>query len=209
MARSKSEERIKMTTEIKIGSQVSCPQTNDDSEISYVIGELTAINSRYATVEVDGKSIKVGKTKIEAIGSEAVAEGYELPELCPHCNIDYVDNGYQTHDSLTADGLPGLEKHEYVCLACDGEFGPLITPSNGINRIDRSNYIPCVAASGRASLDNGDAIALQLRGQTLEFAYEIASEHLDIPSASLKSKYAHLNPGQQRMCLGNRLRKLG
>ena len=48
--------------------------------------------------------------------------------ICPHCGIDYLDNGYQTHESLTSDGLPGLTTHDHICLACNGEFGePLET----------------------------------------------------------------------------------
>lgn len=43
--------------------------------------------------------------------------------ICPHCGIDYLDNGYQTHDTLTSDGLPGLTTHDHICLACDKEFG--------------------------------------------------------------------------------------
>ncbi len=44
---------------------------------------------------------------------------------CPHCNIDLM-NGYQTYDNLREDaGMPvGGMKFQYVCLACDGEFGP-------------------------------------------------------------------------------------
>lgn len=68
------------------------------------------------------------------------------------------------------------------------------------------DYEPVVAASGRASLDAGDKVALELRSKTLEDVYTIVSKILEIPTANLKTKYAHLNPGHQRMCLGNLLR---
>ena len=43
---------------------------------------------------------------------------------CPHCGINHIHNGWQDHEGLTADGLPGLTTNQYICLACNGEFGP-------------------------------------------------------------------------------------
>ncbi len=63
------------------------------------------------------------------------------------------------------------------------------------------------ASSGRKSVDNGDNIALMLRGKSLDEVYTISSDILKIPEQQLRAKYNHLNAGQQRMCLGNRLRK--
>ena len=63
------------------------------------------------------------------------------------------------------------------------------------------------ASSGRKSIDNGDNIALMLRGKSLDEVYNISSSILNIPEQQLRTKYCHLNVGQQRMCLGNRLRK--
>lgn len=73
-------------------------------------------------------------------------------------------------------------------------------------RIDRSRYVSTKCASGRKSLDNGDAIALKLRGKPLEDAYVMAAEALEVTVESLIMQYQHLNNGQQRMCLGNRIR---
>lgn len=44
---------------------------------------------------------------------------------CPHCGV-HLDNGYQTDDNLRADGLKGCMDFEYVCLACNEEFGPAL-----------------------------------------------------------------------------------
>jgi hypothetical protein len=60
--------------------------------------------------------------------------------------------------------------------------------------------------SGAPSMDIGDATAKLLRGKTLEETYKIAAKLLDASEKSLRDRYTHLNPGQQRMCLGNRLR---
>lgn len=55
--------------------------------------------------------------------------------------------------------------------------------------------------------DVGDEIAAMLRpAQTLEDVYKIASDYLGVPVIELKDRYSKLNPGQQRMNLGNKMR---
>lgn len=55
--------------------------------------------------------------------------------------------------------------------------------------------------------DNGDEVAVLLRAcSTLGDVYKAAAKALKENEAQLRGKYTHLNPGQQRMCLGNRLR---
>lgn len=54
--------------------------------------------------------------------------------------------------------------------------------------------------------DCGDALAAKLREMNLIDVYVYASETLGIPEADLMDRYCKLNPGQQRMNLGNRLR---
>lgn len=118
-------------------------------------------------------------------------------EHCPHCGT-HLSNGYQTDDNLRADGLPGLAMYEYVCLACNAEFGPLIKRSKAVYN--------CRSYSGRLSKDNADSVALLLRGKPLDEVYEIAADVLGVTLESLVARYQHLNPGQQRMCLGTLLR---
>ena len=66
--------------------------------------------------------------------------------------------------------------------------------------------------AGRASLDNDDSVAQYLRGKDLENLYGFVSKHVstlrdsEIPVDQLKDRYKHLNPGMQRMNLGNLLR---
>jgi hypothetical protein len=55
--------------------------------------------------------------------------------------------------------------------------------------------------------DVGDKVATLLRGaKDLDDVYRIAAQRLYTKPSTLKMKYGHLNPGQQRMCLGNALR---
>lgn len=53
---------------------------------------------------------------------------------------------------------------------------------------------------------NGDEVGRMLEGTTLAEVYLKASHLLGVTEAELLVKYGHLNPGQQRMNLGNRMR---
>ena len=61
-------------------------------------------------------------------------------------------------------------------------------------------------ADGSVSVDSNDKTAKELRGKSLDEVYTIASKLLKEPATQLKAKYKHLNPGMQRMNLGNRIR---
>jgi hypothetical protein len=87
---------------------------------------------------------------------------------------------------------------------------PLDTPK-GVLALARSveyrvTLQKTTTATGNKSLDNGDSVALLLRGADLETVYQIGARELGVSVAELKTKYAHLNPGQQRMNVGNRVR---
>ena len=70
----------------------------------------------------------------------------------------------------------------------------------------RSTLQTVLTATGNKSLDNGDTIAQMLRGADLETVYKIGAKELGVKIEELKLKYGHLNPGQQRMNVGNRIR---
>lgn len=61
-------------------------------------------------------------------------------------------------------------------------------------------------AGGHASVDIGDALATRLRGMALDAVYKEAAKTLKVSETDLRAKYLHLNPGMQRMNLGNRMR---
>ena len=58
------------------------------------------------------------------------------------------------------------------------------------------------------SEDNGDEVALILRGKTLDEVYEIAARELEIEESELRRRYRdpNSNPGTIRMALGNLMR---
>lgn len=65
--------------------------------------------------------------------------------------------------------------------------------------------------SGRRCIDIADEVADLLRGEDLESVYKIGARKLSelgskVKVADLQAQYEHLNPGMQRMNIGNRLR---
>lgn len=71
---------------------------------------------------------------------------------------------------------------------------------------DPNKYQKARAASGAISRNNGDGVASILSKLTLDETYDVAAELLDASLGELVAKYSHLNAGQQRMNLGNRIR---
>lgn len=51
-----------------------------------------------------------------------------------------------------------------------------------------------------------DAVAMQLKDMPLDQVYKVAAKILGLTQTELMAKYGHLNNGQQRMNLGNRMR---
>jgi len=74
---------------------------------------------------------------------------------------------------------------------------------------DLSRYVlhDTKTASGRKKIDINDETAEKLRELDLDGTYKYAASILDENVKELKAKYANLNPGMQRMNLGNRVRK--
>lgn len=88
------------------------------------------------------------------------------------------------------------------------ELSPTPPGSGGIS--SRLPTVASIARSERAKAgvrDVGDEVAALLRScDTLDKMYAVASEYLADPVENLRKKYGHLNHGQQRMNLGNRMR---
>lgn len=73
-------------------------------------------------------------------------------------------------------------------------------------RADVRTYVRCKTAAGNQSLHNGDQVARKLVGKELPDIYKIAAETTGLAINDLKTRYSHLNPGMQRMNLGNLIR---
>ncbi|WP_373081969.1 hypothetical protein [Zhongshania sp.] len=73
----------------------------------------------------------------------------------------------------------------------------------------REGYVKTKIGTGKeakSAIDNGDNVAETLREMHLEEVYSHVAKTLGVTAKSLKERYGHLNAGQQRMNLGNRLR---
>ena len=70
----------------------------------------------------------------------------------------------------------------------------------------RAGYQDTVSSSNRPSLHNGDPVAKFLEGRDPSLVMAAAERILGLEAGFLTTKYASLNPGQQRMNSGNRIR---
>ena len=70
----------------------------------------------------------------------------------------------------------------------------------------RQHYFDTAAYSGRLSKHNGDDVAQTLAGAAPRQIIRAAELLLDLEQDELWVKYERLNPGQQRMNAGNRIR---
>ena len=61
-------------------------------------------------------------------------------------------------------------------------------------------------AGGHTSVDCADATADKLRGKDLDTVYVVAAKATGETEKELRTRYKHLNPGMQRMTLGNKIR---
>lgn len=80
------------------------------------------------------------------------------------------------------------------------------TEAKTVIRPNTETYVEGRSASGAKTQHSGDDVAKILNGATVEEAANLAGLVLDEKPADLLAKYAHLNVGQQRMNLGNRIR---
>jgi len=77
----------------------------------------------------------------------------------------------------------------------------------GGKEVDLSKYNKVKAPGGGVSFNNGDSTAKKLEGKTLDEVYKIVAKDTKQDEKELRAKYKHLNPGMQRMSLGNMHRK--
>lgn len=88
----------------------------------------------------------------------------------------------------------------------DADFRRIKRIGDKEHKVDLTRYHTVISASGNSSLDNGDDVASTLRGKSLDEVYAIAAKATGMPQTQLRSNYGHLNPGMQRMNLGNKVR---
>ena len=71
---------------------------------------------------------------------------------------------------------------------------------------DVTAYVAGRSSKGAKVKISGDLVSQLLDGLSLEDTYNLAEKAVGAKHADLRTKYTKLNPGHQRMCLGNLLR---
>ena len=75
-------------------------------------------------------------------------------------------------------------------------------------KLARQKYTSSKSSNGNLSVHNGDDVATLLAGNAPEIVCATAEKLSNLKKGSLTKKYGHLNPGQARMCAGNRIRAM-
>jgi hypothetical protein len=155
------------------------------------------IATRTATkTQVEIVSVNGGWTTIRAIGQTATLK-VRNGELTGHTEITKATPVTAELVIAKASARVKMDINERK----NGKVDPLYLPQYEAYTAVRKD------GTKIRSIDKGDAIAVMLRGQPLETTYKDAAAATGIAIASLKDRFAHLNPGMQRMNLGNMIRK--
>ena len=165
--------------------------------MTYII-KVASLEFEYKTFG-RAKNAFVKHTGVEIISSDQIQRAYaksgDPVEYFPSVNLDNIPDDVS---DLVVDGVidePVEAAPEIkVRKICDSEY-------------NATQYTKCKSANGNFSLDNGDMTAVILRGQTLDEVYAIAAASTGKSETDLRNRYAHLNPGMQRMNLGNMIRR--
>lgn len=160
--------------------------------------EIVAVNGGWTTVQTMDAATREFKVRNGALSAHAALSGMTA-EL-----VMQKAEAMRAHDAKAA---------AKAAKAAKAEKEPK-DPSERKNGVVYAGYLPqyekykaVVNGQVRRSIDKGDAIAVQLRGQTLETTYKDAAAATGHSVADLQSRFSHLNPGMQRMSLGNMIRK--
>lgn len=118
------------------------------------ITEMTTAEMIAEFNELTGKSTKkfssraAGEKQLTSARRDAEFVQHYGTATCPHCGT-HLENGVGAHGMEVNDGKLKLEKHEFYCMACGEEFGPLLDASKNAVRseaVAESWNDPSVAA---------------------------------------------------------------
>ena len=142
--------------------------------------EIVAVNGGWTTIFVDGETSKVRNGALSG-----------------HTAITAPTTAQLVIEKAKASARAKMDINERK----NGKVDPLYLPQY-------TAYTTQLAdGTKKRSIDKGDAVAVGLRKLTLDAVYATASSATGISQAGLRDRFAHLNPGMQRMNLGNMIRK--
>jgi hypothetical protein len=157
------------------------------------IATRTATKTQVEIVAVNG-----GWTTIRAIGQTATLK-VRNGELTGHTEITKATP--VTAELVIAKARATARVKMNINERKNGKVDPLYLPQYTAYAIQLAD------GTKKRSIDKGDTVALTLRKLTLDAVYATASSATGISQVGLRDRFAHLNPGMQRMNLGNMIRK--
>ena len=124
-------------------------------------------------------------------------------EHCPRCGSTEIWAGAAVGGVVTNGDQCGCHECGWTLINTRRRNG--IVPADYLERYQRYTRTDETGVKVR-SVDNGDAVARAFREMNLEQGYEYVAATLGTSPEALRAQYGHLNVGQQRMNIGNRLR---
>ena len=157
------------------------------------------IATRTATkTQVEIVSVNGGWTTIRAIGQQKTLK-VRNGELTGHTTITKATpvTAELVIEKAKASARVKMDINERK----NGKVDPLYLPQYTAYTTELAD------GTKKRSIDKGDDVALTLRKLTLDAVYSTAASATGISQVGLRDRFAHLNPGMQRMNLGNMIRK--
>jgi hypothetical protein len=172
--------------------------------------EIVAVNGGWTTVQTMDAATREFKVRNGALSGHAALSGI---------TAELAMQKAETVRTYNADGTGPVAKVK-AAKAAKEPAAPK-APRAKMDPSERKNgavdplYLPqyttysAVRKDGTKirSIDKGDAIALALRGADLITVYKDVAAATGTAIVELRERFAHLNPGMQRMNLGNMLRR--
>lgn len=169
--------------------------------------EIVAVNGGWTTVQTMDAATREFKVRNGALSGHATLSGQTAELVMQKAEIVRTYN---------ADGTGPVAKIRAAKAAQEPK-----APRTKMDPSERKNgavdplYLPqyetysAVRTDGTKirSIDKGDAIAKALRGQELVKTYADVAAATGVSVIELRERFNHLNPGMQRMNLGNMLRR--
>lgn len=183
----------KKTNEVtfEIGSRVIV--NNEATGNTDIEGRVIEMKKGWYNVEytVDGETKKVS-ARARSLKPVSMAWGFsKTADTTTHPVISESDN---SEEAKVVDSAP--------------EEGPEVSAMSKALSSARARYVKTKRPNGHASADVGDITARALRELDPMQTVQLAETICRIAKGSLTRRYGNLNPGQQRMNSGNRIRSL-
>ena len=123
--------------------------------------------------------------------------------FCREVTIPAVDCRYATRQEVETAAAEWREQNPLPGLPLDPP-----TYERPVSRETVAVSVPRETGPkpAKSPVATGDDLAMVLAGHGLDVIYSAAAVVLSTDESELRQRYAHLNPGQQRMNLGNRIR---